>query len=59
MVSTTAVDVPGARRRVAGDGIVEHGTGVGAAILTMTLHAQWSGAFAISVGTVTGGFPER
>ncbi|MEM5383135.1 DUF3564 family protein [Paraburkholderia phymatum] len=36
--------MPGARRRVVGDGIVGHGTGVGAAILITTLHAQWSRA---------------
>lgn len=58
-LSTTAVDMPGTRRRVVGNGIVGLGTDVGAATLTTTLHAQWVGAFAILVGTVTGGSPER
>jgi hypothetical protein len=58
-LSTTAVDMPGARRRVVGSGIVERDTDVGAATLTTTEHAQWSGAFAISVDTVGGGSPER
>ena len=57
--STTAVDTPGAHRRVVDNGTAGLGTDVGAAILTTTLHGQWSGAFAISVGTVTGGSPER
>ena len=59
VLSTTAVDMPEAYRPVFGNGIAGRGTDVGAASLTTTSHAQWSGAFAISAGTVTGGSPER
>jgi DNA-binding Lrp family transcriptional regulator len=58
-LSTTAVDMPELRRRAFGNGTAGHGTDVGAAKLTTTLRAQWNGAVAISVDTVTGGSPER
>ena len=59
LLSTTAVDTPEARHRVAGSDIAGRGIDVDAARLTTTSHAQWSGAFAISVDTVTGESPER
>jgi hypothetical protein len=53
------LDMPEARRRVVGNDIAGRGIDVDAATLTTTSHAQWSGAFPISVDTVVGGSPER